>query len=88
MTITLKALINRIASDLFDAGVDTGYQLKRKDEEVVLRISAEKAHREEHCESIEFEVFEGNSRETWEMKAKGGAIAHIFNQEVNLVVPE
>jgi hypothetical protein len=86
MTLTLKALITKIATDLFDAGVDVGIILAAKDADVDQKLKdcgcAGNAKKEE---DTVFVVFEGNSRETWEMKARAGAIAHIFNQEVDLV---
>lgn len=78
MTITVKALINQVAQQLFDAGVDIGIQLAAKDADVTHSVSFDGMTPEE----AEFEVFERHSRATWEMKARGGAIAHIFNQDV------
>lgn len=84
--MNVKTLINKIAEQLFEAGVDIGVQLAAKDAEVT--------HGLKDCgcygtawkeEEIEFDVFEGNSRDTWQLKARGGAIGHIFNQEVSSV---
>lgn len=83
MRTTLKTLINKIASDLFDAGVDIGIQLAKKDALVTAIL-----HDETVCspteEEAEFNAFEGNTRLMWELKAKGGAIAAVFNQEVEI----
>jgi len=85
--MTLKELINKTASDLFEAGYTIASQVAEKDAEVTRRIQEAKGEcgcasvSNERVEMIEFDVYEEQSRDTWIMKAKGGAIANIFNQE-------
>ena len=85
--MTLKAPINKTASDLFEAGYTIALQVAQKDNEVTRQIQEAKGEcgcasvSNERVEMIEFGVYEEQSRDTWIMKAKAGAIAHIFNQE-------
>ena len=86
--MTHKEVINKIACELYEAGVDIGRQLTVKDAEVSRRIQEKRTVcgcgklTEAQLDEIEFAVFEENSRDTWMLKARGGAIAHVFNQDV------
>jgi hypothetical protein len=74
-----KDLLSKIVDAVFNAGVDAGIELEKKDNEHDKRIKA--ASMLENFADIERGVFEGKTREEWEEHRRKSAVAHVLSSD-------